>query len=349
MPTGPAVPGGLEVFNYYLAKTLEQKLDNFELLATGDSEKLNSLIPIVEKSLGYSKRADFFNTGWNYRTTAFEEFAVYAKAIDRVMCEDRMTHFSMVNFLPVYLAAKNGKKSILTMHMGIENFSYKILFDLLTPEQINLITFVGVSGFQMKDFSRQHEIIPNGVYLGDFPFSESAKDNFVWIGRMIEPKGATHAIKVASKLHYKLEIGGKPIGENEKYFRSDILPSLNDEITAVGFVDKEKRPGFYSAKALLFPSSNETFGLTVIEAMACGTPVIAYKTGAVDEIIENGVNGYKVEQGDIRAFEEAANKILSLPEKQYQEMRKNCRKTVEEKYSFDAVAEKYMNLYERIS
>ncbi|HSX27253.1 MAG TPA: glycosyltransferase, partial [Patescibacteria group bacterium] len=127
-----------------------------------------------------------------------------------------------------------------------------------------------------------------------------------------------------------------------KYFKNEVAPNLiPNQIEYVGTITgKRKQRLFNKAKALLFPIDwEEPFGMAVIEALACGTPVVAYRRGAMPEIIEHGVNGFLAD--NYREFKRYARQVSDIdPEA--------CRRTVEQKFSADKLAENYTNLYRKI-
>lgn len=350
-PVGPSAPGGLEVFNYYLAKELANRDIDVNLYASGDSEPMPSLKPIIDKSIMYSKDREFLAAQWNYRRMTMEEFAVYTKLMQDLENDTGVIHFSLVNFMPIYFAAKQRKRSVVTLHMPVDNFSYQILPKLLNQEELDTITFVGVSYHQVKDFNLPVSVIHNGVFLDDFTFSDQPRQNFIWIGRIVPAKGCEDAILAANQAGVDLELGGAPnTAEEQDYFDAKIATSLNDKIRHYGYVEKQKRSEFYSAKALLFlPKWEEPFGLTMIEAMACGTPVIAYDRGAVREVIQDGETGYIVEAENTQAVADAIAKINSLTPEEYAAMRRRCREHIEQNFSYQRVADQYLKLYESIN
>lgn len=347
-PVGPAVAGGLEVFNYCLTKELEDRGFDIELYASGDSEQIKSLRPILEKSLSYSQTKEFLAIPWNYRRMTVEEFGIYTKFVQEQQ-GDRLIHFSLVNFLPIYLAVKKNLPMITTIHMPIDNKHYQILLELLTTDEIKKANFIGISNAQVKNFPVR-KVIHNGVSTDDFKFSAKARDAYVWEGRIIPEKGCPDAIRAAEKAGITLEIGGEPKNSmEEEFFQKEIKPLLKDKIIYKGFITKDIQNDFYAAKALIFtPKWEEPFGLVMTEALACGTPIISYNRGATSEIIQDGVNGFLVEKDNINGLAEAIQKIEKMSEEEYSNMRKNSRRIIEEKFSFKKMTEEYINTYHEI-
>jgi len=347
-PVGSGVAGGLEVFNYYLTKELEERSIDTKLFASGDSEKLKSLVPILEKSLAYSQTKEFLAVPWNYRKMTVVEFGIYTKFIQEQK-NDRLIHFSLVNFLPIYLAVKKNLPMITTIHMPVDNKHYQLLLELLTPEEIKKANFIGISNAQAKNFPVR-KIIHNGVSTNDFKFSSTARKSYVWEGRIIPEKGCPDAIKAAEKAGVTLEIGGEPKNTmEEEFFQKEIKPLIKENILYKGFITKDIQSDFYAARALIFtPKWDEPFGLIMTEALACGTPVIAYDRGATSEIIQNGVNGFLVEKDDIEGLVQAIQKIEKMSENDYLIMRQNSRRIIEENFSFKKMTDEYIKTYQEI-
>lgn len=346
-PVGPAVTGGLEVFNYFLAKDLEEKGIDIKLYASGDSAKLKSLVPLCEKSLAFSQSQEFLAEHWNYRRMTVEEFGIYTKFIQEQK-NDRLIHFGLVNFLPIYLAVKKGLPMLTTLHMPIENRHYQILLELMSKKELEQANFVAVTEAQVKNFPFVRAVVPNGINLENFEFSSSPKNQFIWIGRFVNEKGCLEAIQAAKKSRVNLNIGGSPKQVEEDYFNK-VQSFFGEEIHYQGFVKADQRSDFYNSRALLFPINwEEPFGLVMIEAMACGTPVIAYNRGSVPEIVEDQKTGFIVKDNSIDGLVDAIGKIQNMPNDKYLQMRENCRRHVEKNFTFQKVIEKYLAIYQEI-
>jgi glycosyltransferase involved in cell wall biosynthesis len=180
------------------------------------------------------------------------------------------------------------------------------------------------------------EFIYNGISLKEFPFEKNKENYFLFLAKVKRSKkGVDIAIKVAKRTKNRLVIaGGYRIGSIETW-----LP-YHPKIRSVGFVDGEKKLKLLSkAKALLVPIKwPEPFGLTMIEAMACGTPVIAFNIGAVPELIVHKKTGLICDS--IEEILEAMQNISNLkPE--------DCRKHVQENFSIELTYEEHIKLYKR--
>lgn len=195
--------------------------------------------------------------------------------------------------------------------------------------------------------------IYNGLDLKNYPFDQSGGDHLLFVGRMIERKGPDVAVKLADDLKKKLKLIGdiRPSKINRTYWtalESEIKRTSYCEY--LGFINYKKMYQYYQkAKVLLFPIREpESFGMAIIEAMACGTPVIAFDLGPVSEIIENGKTGFICPPNDINAMANAVKKIYAMDEKEYQQMRKNCRSRVENKFTTYHMADGYEKVYHKV-
>jgi glycosyltransferase involved in cell wall biosynthesis len=182
--------------------------------------------------------------------------------------------------------------------------------------------------------------IYHGVDLGALPLSRQAGEQLVAFGRIHPDKGTATAIDIARRAGRRLVICG--IVQDERYFRELVLPHIDDDrVTYLGSVGPEERAKVLgSAAALLHPIAfAEPFGLSVVEAMACGTPVIAYPLGSMPEVIDDGVTGYLV--ADVEAAAAAVGKLGALE-------RGRIRRVAEQRFGAARMVDEYLALYRRL-
>ena len=183
---------------------------------------------------------------------------------------------------------------------------------------------------------------PNALDLAAYPVQPHRGDYLVFIGRMSPDKGAHRAIQVAKDAGLPLKMAGKMNEPPEKeYFETQVRPALGWGIEYLGEVTHaEKVELLQNARATLFPIEwEEPFGLVMIESMACGTPVIATRWGAVPEVIEHGISGIIVEDSsEMAAALEEADRLDPL----------ECRRYVEERFSAARMVADYLGAYERV-
>ncbi len=182
--------------------------------------------------------------------------------------------------------------------------------------------------------------VHHGIDLTQFPYREDAGDYLLFFGRIHPHKGVVDAIEVARRTGIRLVIAG--IVQDEAYFREQVEPHIDGStVEYLGSVGPEKRQEVLGgARALLhLIHFDEPFGLSVVEAMACGTPVIAYGRGSMPEIIRDGRTGFIV--ADVDAAVQAVDGIASLD-------RRACRDEVEQRFTCQHMARAYLEVYRRI-
>jgi glycosyltransferase involved in cell wall biosynthesis len=346
-PTDADFVGGTEVSTHYIAQELVDRGWDVELYASGDSAARPYLVPVVETSVLGPPPAGGPTPEAHARERAVEEFAVLARLVERLCSRDRVVHFLGVNFLPVYLAVRRGLRSLLTLQMPADNFHYRVLQDLLTPAELAAAHPVALSHAQARTFPAVFRVVPHGVQLADFAFSETADEAVAWIGRMTPKKGCHDALEVAAAAGVALRVGGAPQTRREaEYFRAEVEPRLGPGVTYHGQVRRADRSGFYRARALLCPLRwEEPFGLTMVEAMACGTPVIAWDRGAVREVIRDGETGFVCPYKDRGAMVAAIERVERMPDAEYRALRRACRRHVEARFTIGRTADGYEEAY----
>ena len=164
-----------------------------------------------------------------------------------------------------------------------------------------------------------------------------------FLGRVSPEKGLDEAIEIARRSGLRLKIAAKVDPADLDYFENCIKPLLdNKHIDFIGEIGNEEKNDFLgNAAGLLFPIQwPEPFGIVMIEALACGTPVIAYRSGSVPEVIEDGVTGFIVE--DAEGAVDAVNHLREID-------RRDCRKHFERNFSDERMARDYLNIYSKIS
>ncbi|MCQ6958228.1 glycosyltransferase family 4 protein [Mucilaginibacter aquariorum] len=179
----------------------------------------------------------------------------------------------------------------------------------------------------------------NGLDTKDFKFTEQPQDYLLYFGRIHHDKGPLEAIEISKKANKRLIIAG--IIQDENYFKEKVEPQLNEQIQYIGPADPDKRNELLgNALALLHPINfAEPFGMSVAEAMLCGTPVIAFNKGSMPELIQHEKTGFLVNTVD-----EAADTIGQLGSIN----RKDCFEWANSQFSKEKMAEDYLGLYKRI-
>ena len=180
----------------------------------------------------------------------------------------------------------------------------------------------------------------HGIDLNAFTYRDKPGDYLLFFGRIHEDKGASEAIEIARRAGRRLVMAG--IIQDQDYYREKVEPFLDDtNVTYVGSVGPSKRDKLLGgAYALLHPISfAEPFGLSVVEAMACGTPVIAFAKGSMSEVVADGETGFLV-----KTVDEAVDAVARVPELE----RAACRRRVEDHFSVDRMVDRYLDIYREI-
>lgn len=236
--------------------------------------------------------------------------------------------------------------TVSTIHSSLDSFLMKNILKFYKNTQY----YVSISNAQRKPIKDLNYIgtVYHGVDLEKIKPSFKKGGYFVTLGRIVEGKGNLDAVKAIIKTNEKLLLMGMPV-PNSQYWKK-IKPHINNkQIDHLGFMPRKKMFSYLrNAKALILPAYiDEPFGLTMIEAMACGVPVIAYRKGSVPELIKNGRNGFVVppldKKGDpnIKGLTETIRKIEQID-------RKECRRSAEEKFTFEKMIDGYEEVYHKI-
>lgn len=179
----------------------------------------------------------------------------------------------------------------------------------------------------------------HGIPIENYSYNETPEDYFCYVGRICADKGVDLTVRLAKKMGFRLLIAG--LMQDQQYFDKEIKPFLSNKIEYLGMIEeKEKIKLLGKAKAFLHLNTYpEGFGLTLIEAMACGTPVIGMDLGSVAEVVENGETGMVL--SDIGEAEKAIDNIDKIT-------RKDCRERVNKYFTVERMVDNYEKVYQEI-
>jgi len=317
--------GGTEWVVSYLAEQLVELGHDVTLFATGNSETK------ADKWYWYDEPTPDFLIN--------DEIVHVTKAYEFI----RQSNFDFIHNHTYHvgpaLLSLSDMPSVSTFHVGYHpkmvNF-YKAF--------CNLHGMVSISLYQQQLMPTINWVgnVHNSVNVADFDFSAKKEEYLLFIGIIAEHKGPHLAIRAARAFRRPLIIAGPTREYAREFLEREILPYVDgDQIKYVGEVNFEQKVKLYkNASALLVPiSRDEPFGMVMIESLACGTPVIAFRKGAVPEIIVDGQVGFVVEEGD---------ELVSAIQKLDRISPYKCRDHVEHNFNARGMAEKYLQMYEKV-
>jgi glycosyltransferase involved in cell wall biosynthesis len=320
--TPPKHYGPWENITSLLCEELFKKGIDVTLFATKDSITSGNLCAVCPK--GYEEDK-------NIEPKVFE--CLHISEVFEKANEFDLIHNNF-DFLPLTYSSLINTPVLTTIH----GFSSPAILPVY--EKYNKKTYyVSISNSDRTEKLDYIDTIYHGVNLEQFNFEEKQGEYLLFFGRIHPDKGTKEAIEIAKTSGKKLIIAG--IIQDNNYFDKEIFPHLSPNIIYIGSVGAEKRNKLLGgAYALLHPISfAEPFGLSVVEAMACGTPVIAFNKGSMEELIIDGKNGFLVSN-----VKEAISAIKKIPEIK----RKFCRKIVENKFSVEIMVDNYIKIYKQI-
>ncbi len=320
--TPPRHYGPWELVTSLLTEALVARGIDVTLFATQDSLTAGTLAGVVPAP--YSEDPSIDAKVWEYRHLAH----VF----------ERAGEFDLIHNQADFPAHAFANLVTTPMVTTIHGFSSDRILPMYKPYE-DRVHYVAISDADRSPQLTYAETIHHGIVLDDFPFDPTGSDDLLFFGRMHPDKGAAEAIAVAQATGRALAMYG--IVQDQGYYERAVVPHLGGTIIhpgAVGGTERTRALG-HAAVLLHLITFDEPFGLSVIEAMACGTPVIAINRGSMPELIEDGVTGFLVDSVD-----EAIAAVARLP----QINRAACRGAVAERFSVERMADRYIQLYRRI-
>jgi glycosyltransferase involved in cell wall biosynthesis len=325
----PRFYGGTERIASYLTEELVEQGHDVTLFASGDSITAAKLVPCCPQAL-------------RLNPAVRDPIPYYMLMLDKVRRQAHdfdVLHFHMDQFhFPIFRDIAH--RTITTLH-GRQDL----------PDMFPL--YAGFPDMRLVSISNaQRAPVPNASYAATIyhglprdllaPTLHPKGGYLAFIGRISPEKRVDRAIRIARAVGVPLKIAAKVDRVDLEYFKAEIEPMLSEPgVEYIGEIDERRKPGVLGeARALLFPIDwPEPFGLVMIEAMACGTPVIAFRNGSVPEVIDEGVTGFVVESED-----EAIRKLgaaLALD-------RGRVRRQFEERFTATRMAADYVKIYKSL-
>jgi glycosyltransferase involved in cell wall biosynthesis len=325
----PRLYGGTERVVSWLTEELVAQGHDVTLFASGDSHTSAKLEPIVPRAL----RLDGIHNSTPFNAVMLDRVAEMQGKFD-------VLHFH-VDFFHSPIFRSMAHKTLTTLH-GRQDL----------PELPNIyrafphMPLVSISDDQRKPVPPVNWMgtVYHGLSERLFHEGEGKGGYLAFLGRICPDKGPLEAIEIARRAGMKIKIAAKIDPVDQDYFDQAVAPVLAKSPHAefIGEIDDRSKQEFLgNARALLFPICwPEPFGLVMIEAMACGTPVIAFKCGSVPEIMEDGLTGFVVE--NVEAAASAVGRLDTL-------FRPTIRSRFEERFSSRAMAREYVRIYRQLA
>ena len=324
IPVPPVAYGGTELFVAHLAEGLHNLGHDVTVYTNGESRLRCDVQwlyargewPLADPGASHLKNAD--HTAWALRAAAGSSDVVHLNDV---------VGLPFTRFVDVPLA--------LTMHHPHE----PVLSAMY--ERYPEVAYIAISNAQARlEPMPGITVVHHGIPLEDYQFRDDKEDYLAFLGRMVPCKGAHTAIEVARRAGMRLKLAGEIQPMYAQYWREDVLPQIDgDRVEYLGEAALAKKIALLSgARALLFPIDwDEPFGLVMIEAMACGTPVLAFAGGSVAEIVCDGVSGWICR--DVSEMAAKAQAPAIPPE--------SCRAWVAAHFSRERMVDRYLDVYER--
>ncbi|TCG05319.1 glycosyl transferase [Paraburkholderia steynii] len=326
----PALYGGTERVVSYLTEALVGLGHDVTLFASGDSHTRAHL----EAGWPHSLRFD---------PSVCDSLAPHLVMLERV--RRRAPEFDVLHFhlgyLPFPVFSQLDTPFLTTLHGRLDLPELRSVFDVFPRAPV-----VSISDSQRAPlrYANWIDTVYHGVPASLLtPLPHVQPTYLAFLGRISPEKRADRAIEIAARAGMPIRIAAKVDRADEAYFRSVIEPLLaQPHVEFLGEINETEKPGFLSgARALLFPIDwPEPFGLAMIEAMACGTPVIAFNRGSTPEVVEHGVSGYIVD--DVDGAVRAVAQLDALS-------RSRVREQFEYRFTSRTMALRYLDLYTRLA
>jgi glycosyltransferase involved in cell wall biosynthesis len=324
----PRLYGGTERVVSWLTEKLVSRGHDVTLFASGDSVTTARLVPACKKALRLDSQCI---DPIPHHVLMLEDVFAQADDFDIIHFHTDYLHFSRIR--------RERIPSVTTLHGRLDIPDLVPLYREFTD-----LPLVSISDTQRKPLPWVNWIgtVHHGMPADSLCLRQTPGDYLAFLGRISPEKGLDRAIEIAIRSGMPLKIAAKVDRADQKYFEEEIKPALKhplvEFIGEIGNSDKQEFLG--NAAALLFPIAwPEPFGLVMIEAMACGTPVIAYPFGSVPEIIAPGVSGFLV-----RNDKEAVRAVERIGEID----RLECRRHFELNFSDERMARDYLRIYQQL-
>lgn len=324
----PKLYGGTERIVSYLTEELIRQNHQVTLFASADSQTKAELISPCASALRLSQE---YRDPLIYHTIMLDMVLDMQEQFDIIHFHIDYHHFLMTRQLKT--------PHVTTLHGRMDLPDYPCLY-----QKFNNIPLVSISRSQKSALPEGHWIdtVYHGLPPAMLPFRNKKENYLAFLGRMSPEKNPQGAILMAAKAGMKIKIAAKIDGPDKDFYEKTVRPLLQSpHVEFLGEISDKEKPAFLGeARALLFPITwPEPFGLVMIEALSCGTPVIAYNYGSVPEIIDHDKTGFIVS-----SIEEGAQVLQKLHELEPSV----CRQVFEERFVDKIMAGHYLQVYQNL-
>jgi glycosyltransferase involved in cell wall biosynthesis len=324
----PKCYGGTERVVSYLTEELVRQGHEVTLFASADSETSAKLVAACRRSLRLDK---------DCQSQMAHHFVMLERVLQRADDFD-IVHFH-VDYLHFPLSRREAITQVTTLHGRLDIPDLVPLY-----QEFRDMPVISISNGQREPlpWANWQATVYHGLPRDLYRFRPEAGGYLAFLGRISPEKRVDRAIQIAKQVGMPLKIAAKVDRVDNDYFDSVIAPLLRDPLVEfIGEIgDLEKDEFLGNAYALLFPIDwPEPFGLVMIEAMACGTPLVAYRGGAVAELVEPGQTGFVVES--IADAVEAVYRVAEVS-------RERCRAVFEQRFTATRMAHDYIRQFERL-
>ena len=323
--------GGTERVVSYITEELVRRGHDVTLFASGDSCTRATLVPVIERAERLN--ASTFDLCWTEAVRELDMVAARADDFDVIHCHVDYLAFPMAHLLRT--------PTVHTLHGRLDLPQLQTLY-----RHFNDVPLVSISDAQRRPLEplgvRWAGTVYHGQPLARYPLGDGGGDYLAFLGRCSPEKQLDVAIEIARRVGMTLRIAVKVDAKDREYFERVIEPQLDDPlIEFIGEIGDDDKADFLgNARALLFPIDwPEPFGLVMVEAMACGTPVVTRPCGAAPEVVKHGRTGFVVDS--LVELVEAVKRIDEID-------RAECRRHVEKRFSVARMAEGYEAVYRRL-
>ena len=325
----PTLYGGTERIVSYLTEELTELGHDVTLFASGDSRTSATLVPMAPRALRFDPTL----------RDALAPHMMMLEHVYRRAADFDVLHFHM-DYWSFALFSRAATPFLTTLHGRMDLPEHAPLYELYPEVPLVSISFAQRRGMPNANYAKT---IHHGLPIDLLQPQAMRPEYLAFLGRIAPEKRPDRAIRIARRAGMKLKIAAKVDRVDQAYFDETIRPMIDGHhVEMIGEIGEAEKPAFLSgAHALLMPIDwPEPFGLVMIEAMACGTPVIAFNHGSVPEIVDHGVTGLVVSNEDEAVAAVAQLDRLSRPA---------IRRQFERRFTARRMANDYLALYRQLA